>query len=250
MVDQYPVFIPVRDRLSPLLELVEWLEASDQHEIWLIDNDSTYPPLLRYLATTGHHVVRSRHNLGHRSPWLSGSVQRHARGRFFVVSDPDVVPDPMCPPDALAHFRRVLDEHPNVDKVGFGLRIDDLPEHYPLRDDVIDWEGRFWDPALEVEPGLYRAGIDTTFAMYRPLPRRHELLNALRTGKPYVARHLPWYVDSTALSEEDRYYREHADATMSNWDRDQLPWWKARRLGPSGRVELVTVRSPGPEDRR
>jgi len=231
VVEQYPIFIPVRDRLAPLLELLDWLASVDQHEVCLIDNASTFEPLVQFLGETSCRVVRLGENLGHRSPWLSGIAQRDAYGRFFIVSDPDVVPDPMCPHDVIDHFRNLLEAHPEVDKVGFGLRIDDLPEHYPLRDDVIDWEGKFWDPAIEIEPGVYAAGIDTTFAMYRPLERRHELLRALRTGKPYVARHLPWYIDPTQLSEEDRYYREHADTTMSNWDRDQLPWWKQRRLG-------------------
>ena len=230
MNEQYPVFIPVRDRLAPLLELLDWLVAHGQHEIWLVDNASTYPPLVEYLDKTPFHVVRLHHNLGHRSPWLSGIVQRQAHGRYFVVSDPDVVPDPACPADALEHFRALLDRYPDIDKVGFGLRIDDLPDHYPLKHEAIDWEWGFWSD--EVEPGVYRAGIDTTFAMYRPLERRHELLSAYRTGAPYVARHLPWYQDPTHMTDEDRYYREHADPTMSNWDRDELPWWKARRLGP------------------
>jgi hypothetical protein len=234
MAEQIPVFIPLRDRVSPLHELLAWLESVDQHDIWLVDNASTYPPMLEFLESTEHRVVRLNDNLGHRSPWLSGTVQRAAYGRSFVVSDPDVVPDPMCPADALDYFADVLLRFPDIDKVGFGLRIDDLPAHYALRDDVIDWEGKFWDPSIEIEPGIYVAGVDTTFALYRPLERRHELMRAARTGKPYVARHLPWYQDTANLGEEDRYYRVHADTTMSNWDRDQLPWWKARRLGELG----------------
>ena len=78
---------------------------------------------------------------------------------------------------------------------------------------------------------MFRADIDTTFALYRPLDRRrHGEGRALRTGPPYVARHLPWYLDSSNLSAEDAYYREHADPTISNWDRDQLPRWKQRWL--------------------
>lgn len=237
MVEQYPVFIPVRNCLTTLVQLIEWLESVDQHEIWLIDNASTYGPAVRFLDATPHRVVRLQHNLGHRSPWLSGTVQRHAHHRFFIVSDPDVVPDPMCPPDALQRFRHLLEQHPEMDKVGFGLRIDDLPTHYPLRDDVLDWEGPFWDPEREIEPGVFRADIDTTFAMYRPMEGHHRPGLSLRTGKPYVARHLPWYRNPATLSEEDRYYRAHVDTTVSNWDRDDLPWWKQRRLvGPiSGR---------------
>lgn len=230
MAEQYPVFITVRDRVGPLVELLEWLEQVGQHDVWLVDSGSTYPAMIDFLDRTHHHVVRTGRNLGHRAPWLSGTVQRVAHERHFVVSDPDVVPDPACPADALDRFRELLDRYPEIDKVGFGLRTDDLPEHYPLRDDVIDWERPFWQ--REVEPGVFDAGIDTTFALYRPLDRRDEMPRSLRTGFPYVARHLPWYLDPTQLSDEDRYYRDHADRTVSNWDRDALPWWKQRRLGP------------------
>lgn len=230
VAEQYPVFITVRDRVEPLRELLAWLDRVGQDEVWLIDNASTYPAAVEFLASTRHHVVRTGRNLGHRAPWLSGAVQRHAHGRYFVVTDPDVVPDPACPDDALEHFRALLDRFPDIDKVGFGLRTDDLPAHYPLRDDVIDWERPFWQD--EIEPGVFRAGIDTTFALYRPLDRRDDMLRSLRTGAPYLARHLPWYTDPATLTDEDRYYREHAERTVSNWDRDILPWWKARRLGP------------------
>jgi hypothetical protein len=35
---------------------------------------------------------------------------------------------------------------------------------------------------------------------------------------PYVVEHTPWYVDK--LTEEEAYYREHADKTWSHvlWD--------------------------------
>ena len=186
MAEQFPVYIPTRDRLAPLLELLAWLESVGQHEVYLVDNRSSYRPLLDYFERSPYHVIHVGHNLGHRSPFLTGVVQRSVNDRFFVVSDPDVVPDEGCPADALAHFRELLDEFPEADKVGFGLRIDDLPEHFDLRDDVVRWEEQFWQD--EVKPGVFRAQIDTTFAMYRPLARRHEIGRSLRTGPPYVAR--------------------------------------------------------------
>ena len=84
MKRQYPVIIIVRDRLSPLLSLLEWLENAGQHDIWLCDNASTYEPTVKFLANTSHHVVNNERNLGHRSPWLSGlaaelDVEEHAR---------------------------------------------------------------------------------------------------------------------------------------------------------------------------
>jgi hypothetical protein len=232
VADQYPVFIPTRDRLAPLLQLLDWLHAAGQHEICLVDSQSTYGPMVDFLDRTTLRTVRLPYNLGHRSPFLSGTVQRSAHGRFFIVTDPDVIPDEACPPDVLQHFQRLLERHPDVDKVGFGLRIDDLPEHFALRDDVIRWEQQFWRD--EVAPGVFRADLDTTFAMYRPLDRRHEMHRALRTGAPYVARHLPWYTDSAHLDPEETYYRAHADPTMSNWNRNEVARWKSRRMAAAG----------------
>lgn len=225
---QVPVFIPVRDRLGPLAELLTWLEAAGHTEIWLIDNDSSWPPLVDFLARTRHRVVRAGANLGHRSPWLTGTVQRHAFDRPYVVSDPDVIPDEDCPRDAVTRLGEILARHPDLDKVGLGLRIDDLPEHYPLADAVRAWEARFWRD--EIEPGVFRADVDTTFALYRPMRRRPRENAAVRTAAPYRARHRPWYLDPGSLSDEDRYYRDHADPTVSNWDRSELPRWKQRWL--------------------
>lgn len=226
--EQFPVIVTVRDRLTPLRQLVEWLEAAGQDEIYLVDNASTYPPLLEWLAASPHTVVRSTQNLGHRAPWLLGVAPRVGHDRCFVISDPDVVPVEECPLDAIDYFRSLFEHQlPGVDKVGFGLRIDDLPDHYAHKAQVIEWEAQYWRE--EVLPGVFRAAIDTTFALYRP-GRVHWYLNGLRTGPPYVARHTSWYVDSANLSDEERYYRDHADPLTSNWDLERVSASKRRKL--------------------
>ena len=70
-----PVIIIVRDRLKPLALLVDWLERAGAQRLVLLDNDSTYPPLIDYLAASPHDVRLLGRNLGHRSPWLSGVAQ-------------------------------------------------------------------------------------------------------------------------------------------------------------------------------
>jgi hypothetical protein len=72
---------------------------------------------------------------------------------------------------------------------------------------------------------VYRAPVDTTFCLYRP-GLRHRDDNALRTGAPYLARHTPWYADSDDPTNEDDYYRRHADPLVANWDQEVLPGWK------------------------
>lgn len=223
----YPIFINCRDRVTPLRALVRWLERAGCTRIHLVDNNSTYPPLLDFYASTPHTVIRLGRNQGHRAIWECGAVEEHAAGEYYVATDPDIVPVDECPPDALDRFRALLDGHPDRAKVGFGLVIDDLPSHYRFTRQVQVWEGQFW--AAEVEPGVYDAPIDTTFALHRPgtaftapgvLPNH---ARSLRTGYPYVARHTAWYVDSRRPDAEERYYREHARGDVTHWNGDRLP---------------------------
>jgi len=214
-----PIFVIVRDLLSPLRALVEWLERAGHERVVLVDNASTYPPMVDYLATTEHTVVSCGWNMGQRAPWLSGAVFEFAQDQEYVVTDPDIVPDDDCPLDAVAYFGEVLAAHPDVQRVGFGLRIDDLPDHYAPKADVIAWEAPFWEN--EVSPGLFSAPIDTTFALARV--SRPAAMPSIRTGPPYVARHLPWYDDTSKPSEEVTYYRAHGDRALSHWSRPVLP---------------------------
>ena len=219
-MQQFPIIINVRDRVEPLKLLVEWLETVGQSNIWFCDNASTYPPLLQFLENTKYKVIRNELNLGHRGPWLSGLVTELGEETAFVVTDPDVIPVETCPRDALDSFHNTLRDYPEVDKVGFSLRIDDIPNHYTHRNDVILWESQFWK---DIHPsGFYNAEIDTTFALYRA-GEGHQNNRALRSPLPYTAIHYPWYQNSQLPTAEQIYYVEHADSLIINWDKKVLP---------------------------
>lgn len=219
---QYPIFVICRDRLTYLRRLLSWLEAAGQERIVLVDNESVYPPLLEFYEETRHEVVRCRNfSFCHLSPWLSGVVCERARGEHYVVTDPDVVPSEECPLDALDHLRLVLDRHAEVEKAALGLRIDDLPDCFAHKGSVLAWEAQFWkNPA---EPGVFRAMTDTTFALYRPGCRYD--YSAVRTGPPYVARHLTWYEDSASPTDEVRFYRSRIQPGTSTWSEERIPEW-------------------------
>lgn len=204
-----PVMIICRDRVEPLRELVAWLEAEGMTNLHLLDNDSTYPPLLDYLESTTHSVVRLGRNVGHTSPWLS--ELDHLRRGPFVVTDCDVLPD-VDSHGAVAYFAELLNRYRGVVKVGFGLHIDDLPEHYARRAEVVAWESQFWKRPL-VEH-VYMATLDTTFAMYRPRTP-YTLGPSLRTGGPFMARHEPWYQDSDDISEDLAYFQARASSSTT-----------------------------------
>lgn len=243
MSGDIPVFINTRDRVSPLRELVAWLERVGVQRIVIVDNASTYGPLLDYLDKSPHAVVRLKENLGQAAPWKANVIY-HFVGpdERYVETDPDVVPDETCPLDAIEHFGELLDRYPDVDKVGFGLRIDDLPDRYQHAEAVRRWERAFWQD--EVEPGVYRAPIDTTFALYRPR-RALAMEPALRTGPPYVARHLPWYANSARPTREQRYYLAHAMPGINNWDDERIDERVANHIGLPTRTDADRRRRRG-----
>lgn len=124
--------------------------------------------------------------------------------------------DDNCPDNFMEHFIQILKKYPLSQKVGFGIRIDDLPNHFKQKKAVIKHESQFWED--EISPQLYKAKIDTTFALYRPYCGGPVSSNytTYRTGSPYLIKHLPWYIDSSHLNEEEQYYLNNIQA-QTHW---------------------------------
>ena len=212
-VKKYPIIINNFNRLDWLVQQVEWLHSVGQNNIHIIDNASTYEPLLKYYKKVPATIYMLDRNCGHEAFWRTHIHQR--LGKYYhVYTDPDVLPDENTPDDFMVYFKEILDRYPLMKKVGFGLRIDDLPEHYPAKGKVIKWEKQL-DSEL-VERGVFRSKIDTTFALYRPGASFQCWDETLRTGSPYVLRHMPWYEDPNSMEEESRYYAQ-AVTTSSSW---------------------------------
>lgn len=216
-VSEIPVFINNYNRLSYLSKLIISLEKAGIRNIHIIDNASTYPPLLEYYKQCPYEVIYLKENMGYLSFWKTDLYKKYGNS-YYVYTDPDLVLDEDCPSDFLEYFYKTLRKYPTRSKVGFGLRIDDIPECNPLKNDIIKQESQFWKK--EIESGLYDASIDTTFALYRPFCNRgkNRRMFAIRTGYPYIMRHLPWYINPNNVSEEDKYYME-SNIIATHWTR-------------------------------
>ena len=217
-----PIFIICRDKVSDLKLLVEWFNKQGHRRIYLIDNDSSYPPLLDFYKTTDCKVIELGANLGAGSPWIRKVVQKLAADSYYIVSDPDVIPINNCPNNAIEYLYGLLQKYPQFQKAGFGLKIDDLPGRYQFHKEVVKWESQFYQK--EIEPSVYEAFIDTTLALYRPNTNRGVGRPCIRTGHPYQARHMPWYSDSSNPDEEELYYRKHCGTSGEHgtWGRETL----------------------------
>jgi hypothetical protein len=207
-----PIIINNFNRFQFLNQQITWLENAGYTNIHIIDNQSTYPPLLEYYKTLPYTIYKLDRNQGHFSLWETILFSRFSND-YYVYTDPDIMPIDECPFNVVAHFHTLLNKYPSYKKVGFGLLINDIPDYYNLKSKVIKWEQQFWEKPLEQD--VYDALIDTTFALYRPGAKGGADGPAIRTAGKFVARHLPWYENSAALDEETQYYLGSSSAASS-----------------------------------
>lgn len=209
-----PIIINNFNRLNFLCKLIDSLEIRGYSNIYIIDNASTYPPLLEYYKTCPYNIYRLNKNVGFKAIWETG-IYEQFKNDYYVYTDSDMQIDEACPNDFIEHFVTILKKYPTCQKVGFGIRIDDLPDSYVNKKKVIEWERQFWQK--EVRPGLFRASVDTTFALYRPYCRGEANVyqKVYRTGAPYLIKHLPWY-DLKDATDEEEYYLSTI-ATSTHW---------------------------------
>ena len=107
----------------------------------LLDNGSTYEPLLKWLETCPYPVIRVGNNAGCYGFWRAR--RHHFLTSPYIVSDSDLDLSGV-PIDVVDRLRRALDENPDVAKAGLSLEIDDIPEHYAFKHDVVGWERQYW----------------------------------------------------------------------------------------------------------
>lgn len=205
-------FIIFRDRVTYAKRCYAALAAAGL-DVHVVDHDSAWPAAIAWLdelEAAGTPVLRRGENAYPWELWKWDRFRALLRrdSEPYLVTDPDVVPSDDCPGDWLDRLTDVLIRSDCV-KVGLGLRLDRLPES--RRKSVLRKEQVFWTD--EQEPGVFRANVDTTLALYQPysLHPWFSLHPSLRTGPPYVADHLAWYDEFGTLTPELRYYFSRAD---------------------------------------
>ena len=188
--------------------MVEYLLRLPDCAVTIVDNASTYPPLLEwYDGDCPVEVLRQRRNGGPRAAEAAARGEA-AAGRDYVITDCDLDLSGV-PLDVLDVLRGGLDQYPDVCKAGLSLEIEDLPEDGLVSRHVRILESGHW--ASRRDGQFFDAAIDTTFALRRPGRGACVYGPALRADRPYTARHVPWYISPATLTDEDRYCLAHQD---------------------------------------
>ncbi len=192
--------------------MVEYLHDVPDVEPVIVDNNSSYPPLLEWYATRPCKIIRCSKNMGHLAPWKLGVATDHD-APYYGVTDPDLDLSSI-PKDFSEVLIKGLEKFPNKIKVGFSIEVEGYPDN-EFKEQYIDWQIGFWQTPL-YEDMYWDSEIDTTFAYYRNEPYLHTTC-ALRTNRPYTVKHLPFHLDVNNLPEDFVYYCRHAnEGVMGN----------------------------------
>ena len=217
-----PIVINSFNQPTYLLRMVARLVANEFRNLWIIDQASTTQETqnaLALLESSGRcQVFKLRENRG--PHWFLGSELLDLAGSLFVYTDTDLdFPYPI-PNDFLSRLVTLTDRY-KVGKAGCALDLSDAHlfvdrvSQIEGRDYTIrEWEERFWTRALE--PEVYAAIVDTTFALYnRGHFRKDEQLRAVRVAGAWTLKHLPWYRDKRVPADEWSAYE--ASTKHSHW---------------------------------
>jgi hypothetical protein len=206
-----PILILNFNQLFYLRQLINFLIQRGFEKIVVIDNQSDYPPLLEYYKEMEGKITVEfmDKNYGHLVFFKSTDLQQKYGQGYYVVTDADIVPYAHCPADLMPRLIGLLDKYAGkITKAGPALDISNIPDYYKLKENVIKWEEQFWKD--EVEPDVYSAAIDTTFALYLPkYPTDFKKIGyatAYRLAGKYTALHGGWYVNVDQPSDEYLHY--------------------------------------------
>ena len=210
-----PAFIINYNRLTLPKNMAEFLSKNKNVDVYIIDNNSTYQPLLDWYKTCPYNVIHMGGNYGHTVFWDKKLYNEYVREGSYVLTDSDLdlsnIPD-----DWLEVLEEGLNKY-TYNKVGFSLATDDLPPS-SFRSEIVAWESQFKVPKARKLDDLYtEAHIDTTFALHRT--DEHAIYSSVRVNYPYTARHVPWYyTDFAVLPEDEKYYFNNLK-TSTLWSR-------------------------------
>ncbi len=212
-----PIFLVNFNRFNPIKDLVNSLLERNYTNITIVDNASTYPPLIEWYLKCPVKIYGVGKNVG---PYVLNNIQEFkyiTSQRTYVWSDGDVVPTAEIPHDFIEHMVEMATEH-KIPKLGLSLIINDLPDHFKHKEEVIKHESIFTTlGSIDTKYcKIYKAPVDTTFAVCRT-PDCGYNVNAYRTGFPYSARHIPWYYDTNNLPEDEKLLKQNKLTWCGHW---------------------------------
>jgi len=213
--EEIPIVVIAYNNLFFVRNFIEQIKQY-KNPIILLDNKSTYTPLLEYYkeikAELGSKIdIRL---LDKNYGYGVISFYENRLPNIYILSDPDLQLNPKMP----ANFSDIMFELSNKyqsNKISLALDISDKDKFvecskYEGTSTIYHWEKQFWEkPVADSQYELYDSPIDgasTFFLKNKNIIEKRQL----RIAGDFTAKHLPWY----------------KGFLKKNFSRDELEHWK------------------------
>lgn len=206
-----PVYVVAFNQLTYVKDSVDQLRKFTNN-IVIVDNCSTYLPLLNYYEKLQNdsvvRIVRHDRNYGH----LVVTEKMHSElPEVFAITDPDLKFNDDMPADALNIMKDIGVEY-NAYKVGVALDISPSLNFIDAKlgkHTIRQWENQFWQkPIPHPTLSLFDAVIDTTLAVYNQKLVKNKK-RGIRVAGVFTSIHRPWLIENGMSDDEQKYYVEH-----------------------------------------
>lgn len=192
-----PIIINNRNLLTWPSKMVEDLQTFENvGEIIILDNGSTYEPLLEWYKTNPCTIIYSE-NLGQGAPWIL-NLPNKLGFDYYVVTDSDLDLS-NTPKNSLLYLKEKLDSHRGYSKIGLSLYNWNVPEESPYHHFLKTWGLNNWGEDTIIDGLLTKQLVDTTFALYHI--DRHHHGHSCASNSPYSVRHIPWEITNDVIQD-------------------------------------------------
>jgi hypothetical protein len=193
-------------------QLLQFVSSKDIH---ILDNNSTYPPMVEYLKSIDSLVCVHRFHINH-GHYVVTRISSFTDSNMYIITDPDLTLNPNLPKDFISQLVTISNIYKTY-KTGFALDISNN-----IRTDItfcnqtpMQWESQFWHNKIPNDSyELYASDIDTTFCL---INTKYSKGIHIRIAGNFTCIHRPWLIDwrSEIPEEELKYYLENNKS--SSW---------------------------------
>jgi hypothetical protein len=185
------------------------------NNVVIIDNHSTFLPMVDFLDNCHFNVIRLPQNYGHRVYELD--IVKNSLGSIFLLTDPDIEISDFVTKDTIKKMYEISERY-NIRKVGVALDIfsENIREDIEYQNQKIkDWEQKFWNQRVaDQELEMYWADVDTTFCLVN---NNQQGWPYIRLAAEYTSKHLPWYKNWEDMLMPGEYEAYMCGNRSTNW---------------------------------
>lgn len=218
--NQIPVIICSYNRLHYLKKLINQLNKLSIKPI-ILDNHSDEKNLLKYYCNNNKKkffLINLPDNYGHNVIYKKFIYNNLPQ--IFAYTDPDISLNKKLKKNFLL-FLKSLTEKYKIYKAGFAIDINSVKKiklriGYRNKNrritsryvDLKKYEKNYWQILLQKNPNVYKAKIDTTFAVYNKEYETKDRFDGVRVADQYTCKHLPWEKKNKEPLSELHYYKK------------------------------------------